>query len=351
MRAADLSRFSYHRRAVRVVFGAGSLATLRDELARAGIQRPLVLATPGRSRMGADLAASLGDAVAGVFLRAAPHVPAPLVVEARDEAVRLNADGLVTIGGGSSIGLGKAVAREIPLPLVAIPTTYSGSEMTEIWGVTDAQGKRTARDPRAAPKIVIYDPALTQSLSPAVSATSGMNAMAHAVEALYAPELQPLTALAAEEAIRELGRSLPVVIRRPDDLTVRTDTLRAAHLSGIALDSASMGLHHKLAHVLGGSFGLPHAETHSVLLPHVVAYNEPAAPEAMRVIANALGAASASGGLRALNEALGVTYGLRDLGLHAGDIDRAAEIATSASYPNPRTPTPAEVREILQQAY
>ena len=351
MRAADLSQFSYSRRQVRVVFGHGSRRQIADEAARVSVARALIITTRGRTAIATEIATALGDRAAGVFAGAVPHVPAPLVAEALDEAAGVGADGVVAIGGGSAIGLGKAIARGIQRPLIAIPTTYSGSEMTDIWGITDEHGKRTARDPHAAPAIVIYDPSVTLSLSPAVSATSGMNAIAHAVEALYARDAQPLSSLAAAEAIRTLALSLPVVVRSPRDLDARTDALRGAHLAGIALDATSMGLHHKLAHVLGGSFGLPHAETHAVLLPHVVRYNQDAAPDAMREIAAALGVASAADGLRDLDLALGVTYGLRDLGLNAADVDRAAGLATSATYPNPRVVTTAGVSEILRNAF
>jgi maleylacetate reductase len=223
--------------------------------------------------------------------------------------------------------------------------------MTEIWGYTDEHGKKTLREAKVAPVLVIYDPALTLGLSPATSAASGMNAAAHAVEALYAADASPISTLVSEEALRGLGRSLPAVIAHPGDLPARADALRAAHLAGVALDATSMGLHHKLAHVLGGTFGLSHAETHATLLPHVVAFNEPAAPAAMRRIAAALGAPTAAEGIAALGRAVGITYGLGDLGLRREDIDRAAQLAAATTYPNPRPVTAEAVVGILRSAH
>lgn len=343
--------FAYTRRPVRVVFRTGALESVRAELDRGGFRRPLIVATPGRAAVVASLASAIGADLAGVFNRATLHVPAPLVSEALAEVSRSGAASVVTIGGGSAIGLGKAIAHHAGLPVAAIPTTYSGSEMTEIWGYTDEHGKKTLREAKVAPALVIYDPALTLGLSPATSAASGMNAAAHAVEALYATDATPISTLVSEEALRGLARSLPSVVARPDDLAARTDALQAAHLAGVALDATSMGVHHKLAHVLGGTFGLSHAEAHATLLRHVVAFNEPAAPEAMRRIAAALGSSTAAEGIAALSRAAGISYGLGDLGLTRGDIPRAAEIAAATTYPNPRPVTREAVREILQDAY
>jgi alcohol dehydrogenase class IV len=347
----SLPAFAYTRRPVRVVFRVGAVESVRDEIERAGFRRPLIVATPGRAAVVTGLASALGGDLAGMFNRAALHVPSPLVSEVLAAVSRAGAASVVTIGGGSAIGLGKAIAHHAGLPVAAIPTTYSGSEMTEIWGYTDEDGKKTLREAKVAPGLVIYDPALTLDLSPATSAASGMNAAAHAVEALYAADANPISTLVSEEALRGLGRSLPIVIARPGDLPARTDALRAAHLAGVALDATSMGLHHKLAHVLGGTFGLSHAETHATLLPHVVAFNEPAAPEAMHRIAAAIGAPTAAEGIAALGRAVGITYGLGDLGLRREDIERAAQIAAATTYPNPRPVTAEAVTEILNRAY
>jgi maleylacetate reductase len=349
MPGVDAAAFAWNRRAVRVIFGAGASDDAAAELQRAEFIRPFLLSTSGRSTDVDRVASGLPD-VAGRFARAELHVPAALVTEARDAALRAHAGSLVAIGGGSAIGLGKAIAQATGLSLAALPTTYSGSEMTDIWGVTDEHGKRTAREPRAAPRLVIYDPALTLTLPAAATAASAMNAAAHAVEALYAHDASPMPSLAAEAALRALADALPAVLQHGNDLTARTTLLRAAFLAGIALDQTSMGLQHRLAHVLGGTFGLPHAETHAALLPHVVAFNESSAPAAMSAIARALGATSAAAGVRALAHAIGVTYTLRDLGLRDADLDRAAELATRNPPPNPRPPVRSEVLELLRDA-
>jgi len=289
-------QFAYATHNVRVVFGAGSLRKLPDELTKIGVERVLLLATPGRARQIDALSAMLGERLAGAFSRAEMHVPAAVVRAALGELARLKPDACVALGGGSAIGLGKAIIRETGLPLVAIPTTYSGSEMTAIWGTTEGKLKRTERDPRVAAQLVLYDAELTLDLPPATSAASGMNAIAHCVEALYAGDASPASSLFAEDGIRRLARSLPIVVREPRDITARSDALAGAHLAGRALDMTSMGLHHKLCHVLGGSFGLPHAETHAAILPYVVAFNAPSAPAAMARIAEALGAPDAAAG-------------------------------------------------------
>ena len=242
------------------------------------------MTTPRRDATIENVLGELGNKLAGVCDLAAMHVPADRVQRAVAEVDRVRPDVLLAVGGGSAVGLAKAIARERPLPIVAVPTTYAGSEMTSIWGVTSGDTKTTGRDPAVAPRLVIYDPVLTLSLPPHTSAASGMNAMAHAVEAMYAPNASPIAAAAADEAIRTLARALPSVVAAPRDLDARALALRGAHAAAVALELAPMGLHHKLCHVLGG-FGLPHAATHAALLPHVVAFNAPAAPEAMARIA------------------------------------------------------------------
>lgn len=334
----------------RVVFGAGSAARIGAEFELLGLKRPLVITTPGRSAALASIRQHLGDRLAGVCDRAALHVPIERVREAMAEVDRLAPDSLIAIGGGSAIGLAKAVARERRLPIVAVTTTYSGSEMTSIWGLTDGEHKRTGRDPVVAPRLVIYDPELTLTLPAGVSAASGMNAIAHAVEAMYAANAGPEATAAAELAIRSLAQALPRVVAQPADLEARMQALRGAHAAGVSLELASMGLHHKICHVLGGTFGLPHAPTHAAVLPHVVAFNAPAAPDAMARIAGALGAEDAAAGLAALNRTLGLTATLGDLGFRKIDGDRAAELIVSSSYANPRPATAADVRALLLRA-
>lgn len=330
-----------------VVFGAGSVERIGAELDAIGVKRPLVITTPGRSEAMALVRRHLGDRLAGVCDRAALHVPIARVREAVAEVDRLSPDALLSIGGGSAVGLAKAVALERRLPIIAVPTTYAGSEMTSIWGITNGDEKRTGRDPAVRPRLVIYDPELTLTLPAAVSAASGMNAIAHAVEAMYAVNAGGDATAAAEDAIRDLARALPMVVTRPADLEGRTLALRGAQAAGLALELASMGLHHKICHVLGGTFGLPHAPTHAAVLPHVVAFNASVAPEAMARIASALGVDDPAAGLAALSRALGLTASLHDLGLREADLDRAADLVTSSAYGNPRPATAADVRALL----
>jgi len=334
-----------------VVFGTGSLAKLSEEIERLGARRALVLCTPQQRKQAQDVAARLGARCAGIFDQAVMHVPIETARAARDAARRLDADCAVAVGGGSTTGLGKAIALESSLPILAIPTTYAGSEMTPIYGITEGGLKKTGRDFRVLPKTVIYDPTLTLGLPSGLSATSGMNAIAHAVEGLYAEDANPITSLLAREGIRALAQGLPEVIADPQDLEGRSQCLYGAWLCGAVLGSVGMALHHKLCHTLGGSFNLPHAETHTVVLPHAVAYNRAAAPEAMRLAADAIGAEDAARGLYALARALGAPMALKDIGMREADLNRAAEIAARSPYYNPRPVEYGAIRKLLDDAY
>jgi len=336
--------FTYTGLPSRVVFGAGSIAQIPAELDRLGAKRALVLSTPEQAAGARRVAESLGARAAGLYDRAAMHVPIETAEEARRRAAELGADCCVTVGGGSTTGLGKAIALTSDLPILAVPTTYAGSEMTTIYGLTEGGMKRTGRDVRVLPKTVLYDPELTVSLPPAASAASGMNAIAHCVEALYAHDGNPINALIAEEGIRALARALPAVVRAPDDLAARADALYGAWLAGVSLASVGMALHHKLCHVLGGTFNLPHAETHSIVLPHAARYNRDAATEAMARVARALGADDAPTALYDLEAKLGLKLKLAEIGLKEADLERAAKIAAEAPYPNP---APVEVGAVL----
>ena len=264
------------------MFGAGAVARLADEIDRLGAKRALLLVTPGRSASVRLIAARLGERLAGIYDNAVMHVPVEIAVDARRVAEELRADCCIAWGGGSTIGLGKAIALTSGLPVIAVPTTYSGSEMTAVVGMTEGGAKKTQRDARMLPKTVVYDPELTLGLPAATSAASGMNAIAHCVEALYAHDANPVSMLFAEEGIRALARALPRVVAAPADLEARSEALYGAWLAGSSFATTSLGLHHKLCHVLGGTFNLPHAETHSIVLPHAVRYNRDAAPDAMR---------------------------------------------------------------------
>jgi len=346
-----IAAFVYRSAPARVVFGEGSLRHLARELEMLRMKRPLILCTPEQAADAQAVAGSLDGAQPSVFAEAVMHVPVAVVGAAVARARASDADGLVALGGGSATGLAKAMALELPLRILAIPTTYAGSEMTSIYGLTDGGEKRTGRDDRVLPATVLYDPALTLSLPAPLSASSGLNAIAHCVEALYAADGNPVVSLMAEEAIGALARGLPEVLRDPGALPGRERCLYGAWLAGMALNVVSMALHHKLCRVLGGSLNLPHAETHAIVLPYAAAYNAPAAPAAMAAIRRALGAQDAAAGLHALGRALGVPKGLRELGVQASQLDRVADLAASQPYPNPRPLERAAIRELLQQAY
>jgi len=336
---------------VRVVFGAGARAELHGEIERLGARRVLVLCTPARRDLAGSVASVLGAKIADTFAGAVMHVPVEVADAARRVAADAGADCCLGIGGGSTIGLAKAVALTTGLPVVAVPTTYAGSEMTPIYGLTEGRRKATGRDERVLPRTVIYDPELTIELPAATSVASGFNAIAHAVEALYAPDRNPIAELMAEESIAALARALPQIARNPRDLEVRGEALYGAWLAGSVLGITSMGLHHKLCHALGGAFDLPHAQTHAVMLPYVAAYNACAAAPAMARVARALGASDAPEGLFDLGRAIGTPRSLAELGLRATDLDHAAELAAANPYGNPRPVERAAVRLLLQSAF
>jgi maleylacetate reductase len=334
----------------RVLFGAGSVGKLREEVELLGAKRVLMLSTRGRADMVCGISEAVKDKIVGVFGQAVMHTPIDKVNAAREMARALQADCCVAIGGGSTIGFGKAIAVTSGIALVAVPTTYSGSEMTTIWGVSEGRAKKTARDARVLPRVVLYDPELTLGLPAQTSAASGMNAIAHCAEALYAHDGNPIVSLMAEEGIRALSISLPKVVLDGKDLQARTDALYGAWLAGCTISTTSVALHHKLCHVLGG-FGLPHAETHSIVLPHAMRYNYEGAREAMRRVERAIGNAYAPSGIFDLENSLGLPMRLSELGMKEGDLERAARIATEAPYPNPRKVEYAPVLELLRSAY
>lgn len=355
-----MTPFVYAAQPTRVVFGAGALAQLGREIELLGATRALVLSTPEQADSAKRVAQLLGPKAVGIFPHAVMHVPIETAREARDEAKRLGADCAVAIGGGSTTGLGKAIALDSGLPVVAIPTTYAGSEMTPIWGLTEGGVKKTGRDARVLPKAVIYDPELTFGLPLAMSVTSAMNAIAHAAEGLYAHDGNPITALMAEEGIRASAAALPRLMLDPRDVAARGDALYGAWLCGTVLGAVAMGLHHKLCHTLGGSFNLPHSDVHTVILPHALAYNAAQAPEAMARIARALhpgtpvgmqGSADVAQAVFDLAARHGAPTSLRAIGMPADGLDCAADLAAQNQYPNPRPLERAALRALLQRAF
>lgn len=349
-----MNPFVYTGHPGRVVFGAGVLDKLPDEVAQLGAKRALVLATPEQRASAEDAARRLGDRCAGIFAQAVMHVPIETAHAARAEAQRLGADCCVAIGGGSTTGLGKAIALTSSLPIIAVPTTFAGSEMTAIWGLTEGGVKKTGRDPRVLPRTVLYDPTLLMSLPASIAAPSGMNAIAHCVEALYAVDANPIVSMIAEEGIRALASSLPKVVSSPGDVDARGDALYGAWLAGISLNGVAMAIHHKLCHTLGGTFNLSHADTHTVVLPYATAYNRSAAPEAMDRIRRALGAfdsGDAATGLLALSKAIGAKTTLAAIGMPRDGLDHAADLAVQNPYFNPRPIERAAIRDLLERAW
>lgn len=344
--------FMYEAQPMRVVMRPGAAVTaVAGEAERLGLRRLLVVCGPRGVETARAVADSLGDVSAGLFAEARQHVPVEVAERAVRAARAADADGCVAVGGGSAIGLGKAIALRTELPLIAVPSTYSGSEMTPVWGLTEHGAKRTGRARSVLPRSVVYDPELTLSLPVPFSVTSGINAVAHAAEALYAPDASPLVSLTAEEGARAMVGALPAVAADPGDPEARGRALYGAWLCGAALGATTMGLHHKLCHVLGGTFGLPHAETHTVVLPYVLAYNAPAAPDAMTALGRALTTDNAAQALWDLSGSLGAPGSLAELGLDEADLASAAAEVTGQAYPNPRNLTAADAMEILRAAY
>lgn len=343
--------FTYISQPSRVVFGAGSLAGLADEVKALGAHHALVLCTPQQRQQAQAVSDMLGLLSVGIFDGAQMHVPVESARKAREHARSLGADCIVAIGGGSTIGLGKAIALESTLPIIAIPTTYAGSEMTPIYGITEDRIKKTGRDLRVLPKTVLYDPELSATLPVGMSVVSGMNAIAHAAEGLYSKDGNPVMSLMAEEGIRALAHGMRGVVAKADDMQARSDCLYGAWLCGSVLGHVGMALHHKLCHTLGGTFNLPHAETHTIVLPHALAYNSKAAPEAMLRVARAIGAPSAAAGLFDLAKSLGAPTALRDIGFQENDIELALELALSNPYWNPEPVVEDAVRALLRNAW
>jgi alcohol dehydrogenase class IV len=346
--------FVYTANPARVIFGSGTLSKLPDEVNHLGLSNPMVLSTPEQTSHAARVEALLvaaGIQCAGQFNNATMHTPHNVTEDALAIVEERNVDGLIAIGGGSTIGLGKALALRTDLPQIVIPTTYAGSEMTPILGQTENGLKTTLNSPTVLPEVVIYDVDLTLSLPQHLSATSGVNAIAHAVEALYAQNGNPVIDLIAADGVRALASALPRIAINSHDAEARSDALYGAWLCGTCLGLVGMSVHHKLCHVLGGMFNLPHADTHTIVLPHALAYNAPRVPEAMAKLARALECDDAIQGLNVLLGKLGVKKGLKDLGMPQNGIDKAADLAVRNPYWNPRPIEREGIRELIRRAW
>ncbi|MBD7939959.1 maleylacetate reductase [Brevundimonas guildfordensis] len=346
-----MQAFTYESRPGRVVFGEGSLKGVAEEVRRLGLERVVVVSGAELRPLADEVAGLIGQTCAGVIAEAVMHTPVAVTEAVLMQVQRLEADGLVAIGGGSSIGLAKAVALRTDLPQIAIPTTYAGSEMTPVIGETKDGAKVTQTTPKVLPEVVIYDANLTLGLAVGISVTSGINAIAHAVEALYARDRNPIIDLMAREGIRALFEALPTIAGNPADRAARAKAQYGAWMCGMCLAGAGMALHHKLCHTLGGSYGLPHAETHTVILPHALAYNAPAVPEAMAALRLATGSDDPALALQELSRKAGGPVRLSDLGLAEADIDGAVERALANPYWNPRPLEAGPLRETLRRAF
>jgi maleylacetate reductase len=349
---SGLDTFQYTALPGRVVFGFGTLAKIGDELASLGCKRAFVVSDPHHATdAAARLMRILGEAAVHLSTDAVMHTPADVTERVMAKLASCDADCIVALGGGSTTGLAKALALRTDLPQIVLPTTYAGSEATPVLGETREGQKSTLRSMRVLPEVIIYDVQLTYGLPPALSLVSGINAIAHAVEALYAKDANPVTSNLAEQGIAALGLALPRIVSDPADRGARADALFGAWLCGACLGTVGMSLHHKLCHVLGGTFGLPHAETHTVILPHAVSYNAAAAPAAIHRVARALGADDAAQALFDLAAINGAPTSLREVGMSASDLDAAAEVAVQSPYWNPRAVERHAIRELLDDAY
>jgi maleylacetate reductase len=343
--------FVYEALPLRVIFGTLTPDLLKEETAKIGATRPLIVATALQKKQAFELSEMLGGRAAGVYAGALMHTP----VDTTETALRvmrdLRADGIVGIGGGSTTGLTKAIALRTGLPQLAIPTTYAGSEMTPILGETENGIKRTQTTRQVLPKTVIYDVQLTLSLPVSLSASSGLNAIAHGVEALYAKDRNPIVSMMAAEGIKALYGALPSIAKDPLDLEARSQALYGAWLCGVCLGSVGMSLHHKLCHTLGGMFNLPHAETHAIVLPHALAYNGPSAPEAIQRLSETLLSPRPELSFHTIAKQLGIGGGLRKLGMPEEGINAAADQAIRHPYWNPRPIERDAMREVIRRAW
>ncbi|CAN7259792.1 maleylacetate reductase [Rhizobium sp. LjRoot258] len=346
-----LETFTYNGQPSRVIFGSGTASLIVQEIERLGSSRVLVLSTAPQEQEARKLAAGIGEKVAGVFPGAVMHTPVAVTEQAVGLAMSLEADCLVALGGGSTTGLSKAIALRTNINQIIVPTTYAGSEMTPILGETKGGEKVTQSNPRILPEVVIYDVDLTMTLPVGMSGTSGINAIAHAVEALYAKERNPIVSMMAIEGIEALYGALPLIAENPSCRDARSNALYGAWLSGICLGSVGMALHHKLCHILGGTFGLPHAETHAIILPHALAYNAPSVPDAMAKLRKALRTDDPPIAFFELLNRVAAPRALSDIGMSASDIEIAVEEVFERPYWNPRPLQKSAIRDLLGRAH
>jgi maleylacetate reductase len=351
-RGNGMEPFQYTALPARVLFGFGTIANVADELAALGRKRAFVISDPHHEKeAAARLMAVLGHLAVHLSTDAVMHTPAEVTERVMKKLASCDADCIVALGGGSTIGLAKALALRTDLPQIVLPTTYAGSEATPVLGETREGQKSTIRSMQVLPEVIVYDVELTYGLPAAISLVSGINAIAHAVESLYAQDANPVTSILAEQGIAALGRALPRIVSAPTDRNARADALFGAWICGSCLGTVGMSLHHKLCHVLGGAFNLPHAETHTVILPHAVAYNAAGAPGAIDRVARALGTSHAAQALFDLAATNGAPTSLREIGMSYSDLDGAVEAVVKSPYWNPRPVERVAIRRLLDDAF
>lgn len=346
-----MNEFRFQSLPWNIVSGVNSIHSLPAELESMGLTRALVLCTPAQHAEGQRVVDLLENKAVGLYDKAAMHVPMATVDEALQLRAQLAADCSVAIGGGSTTGLGKALALKTGLKNIVIPTSYAGSEMTNVWGITQDGRKTTGRDNRVVPDLTIYDPTLTLTMPPSFAASSGLNAIAQAAVNIATDNVSPMVEALALEAVRRLAGALPVVLEDPDNLEARAQAQIGASMAGSALGTGTTGLHHRLCHTFGGTFGTPHAETHTVLLPYSIAYNSKAAAAGTAKLAQALNCANAPDGLQALAKRLGAPSSLAQLNIKKTDLDRAAQLTLSSPLQNPEPVTVESVRHLLEYAF
>ncbi|MEV6904962.1 maleylacetate reductase [Amycolatopsis sp. NPDC051372] len=345
------AEFEYVGLPYRIVFGRGVMEKVNAEVSRLRRSRVLLLTGVELAELGDKVEKLLGPLCVARFDGAALHTPVSVTEETMGHLRASDADCVVAVGGGSTTGLSKALAARTGVDQVILPTTYAGSEVTPVLGETTGGKKTTRSSPSILPETVIYDLELSRGLPVPIAVTSAVNALAHAIEALYSAQANPIVDGWALDAISGIGRGLSRLTGEPTDVEARSDLLRGAWLAGMCLASVGMGLHHKLCHVLGGSFGLPHAATHTVILPHVMSYNASATPEVMRRIGGALGVPDAPSGVFDLIKQVDGPTSLRELGFDFDDLGEVADQVTASPYPNPKPLTRDGILELLTQAW
>lgn len=343
--------FDHNTLSQRILFGSSqAVQNTVTAVRELGAERVLLIADA--------FAAETSDAVAAELPVVArihdivQHVPDDRAAAATQLAKEQDADLVLSIGGGSATGLAKIVALRTGVPIVAVPTTFAGSEATNVWGLTEAARKRTGSDPLVLPRVIIYDATLSAGLPGEAAVASGLNALAHAVDGLWAPRANPINRAMGTEGMRALVPGLRALVADPADLDAREQTLYGAYLAAVAFASAGSGMHHKICHVLGGTFGLPHAETHAIVLPYVAGFNESAAPDAAARVSAIVGSATAGRGLWELHRELGGPLALAEVGLKESDIAEAALICAEAMPPsNPRQGDASALKSLLLAAW